>query len=89
MWSLTSPRADRISGPEKFWPFPQKDFCNTIGHETDMPTALRNVRSQGQSGKHMLAGSFSGFDPTQTLRRHSAGDTPVETSQLLIAVLEA
>src|SRR5439155_23728545 len=29
------------------------------------------------------------FDPTQTLRRHSAGDTPVETSQLLIAVLEA
>jgi hypothetical protein len=32
--------------------------------ETDMPTALRDVRSQGQSGKHMLALSFSGFDPT-------------------------
>jgi hypothetical protein len=31
-------------------------------HETDMPTALRNVRSQGQSGKHMLALSFSAFD---------------------------
>src|SRR5258708_16716067 len=31
-------------------------------HETDMPTALRDVRSQGQSGKHLLALSFSGFD---------------------------
>ncbi len=31
-------------------------------HETDMPTTLRDVRFQGQSGKHMLAGSFSGFD---------------------------
>jgi hypothetical protein len=31
-------------------------------HETDMPTALRNVRSQGQSGKHLLALSFSGFE---------------------------
>ena len=29
-----------------------------------MPTALRNVRYQGQSGKHVLASSFSGFDPT-------------------------
>jgi len=28
-----------------------------------MPTLLRNVRSQGQSGKHLLALSFSGFDP--------------------------
>jgi hypothetical protein len=37
-------------------------FC--YWHETDMPTALRDVRSQGQSGKHMLAWSFSGFDPT-------------------------
>jgi hypothetical protein len=32
-----------------------------------MPTALRNVRSQGQSGKHMLALSFSGFGPTADL----------------------
>jgi hypothetical protein len=31
-----------------------------------MPTALRDVRSQGQSGKHILALSFSGFDPTRT-----------------------
>src|SRR5258708_33064154 len=28
-----------------------------------MPTLFRNVRSQGQSRKHMLALSFSGFDP--------------------------
>jgi hypothetical protein len=28
-----------------------------------MPAALRDVRSQGQSGKHLLALSFSGFDP--------------------------
>jgi hypothetical protein len=32
-------------------------------HETDTPSALRNVRYQGQSGKHMLSGSFSVFDP--------------------------
>jgi hypothetical protein len=37
-----------------------------------MPTALRNVRSQGQSGKHMLAGSFSGFDPKRTLHALNA-----------------
>ena len=34
-----------------------------LWHETDMPTALGNVRCQEQSGKHMLALSFSGFDP--------------------------
>src|SRR5260370_34588394 len=32
-------------------------------HKTGMPTALRNVSYQGQSGKHVLALSFSGFDP--------------------------
>jgi len=30
MWSLISPRAKRISSPEKFWSSPQKDFFNTI-----------------------------------------------------------
>src|SRR5258705_7839278 len=34
-----------------------------LWHETDMSSLLRNVRSQGQSGKHVLALSFSGFDP--------------------------
>jgi hypothetical protein len=28
-------------------------------HKTDVPTALRNVRYEGQSGKHVLALSFS------------------------------
>jgi hypothetical protein len=51
-----------------------------------MPTASSNVRFQGQLGKHLLALSFSQFDPTQTLRGHSAGDAPVETTQLLIAL---
>jgi hypothetical protein len=37
-------------------------------HETDMPTALRDVRSQRQSGKHILAVSFSVFGPTRTLQ---------------------
>jgi hypothetical protein len=32
-------------------------------HQTDMPTALRNVRFRGQSRKLLLALSFSGFDP--------------------------
>src|SRR5712664_1006722 len=32
-------------------------------HETDMPTAMRDVRSQGRSGKHMLGLSSSQFDP--------------------------
>ncbi len=30
-----------------------------------MPTVFRDVR-QGQSGKHLLALSFSGFDPNRT-----------------------
>jgi hypothetical protein len=37
-----------------------------LWHETDMPTAVRDVRSQGQSGKHMLGLSSSQFDPFRT-----------------------
>jgi hypothetical protein len=37
-----------------------------LGHKADMPTALRDVRSQGQSRKHVLALSFSAFDPEET-----------------------
>jgi hypothetical protein len=38
VWSLTSPRVKRISGPEKFWQAPQKDFFNTIDHQqTSVP----------------------------------------------------
>ena len=32
-----------------------------LWHETDMPTALRDVRSQGQSGRHLLPLSISDF----------------------------
>jgi hypothetical protein len=32
MWSLTSPRAERISGPEKSRSSVKKDFFNTICH---------------------------------------------------------
>jgi hypothetical protein len=45
-------------------------------HETDMPTALRDVRSQGQSGKHVLASSFSGFDPNRTFEGSVARSAP-------------
>ena len=31
-----------------------------------MPTLLSDVRCWGQSGKHLLALSFSGFDPSRT-----------------------
>ena len=40
-----------------------------------MATLLRNVRSQGQSGKHVLVVSFSGFDPTRTSRAADRYDT--------------
>ena len=31
IWSLTSPRVERISGSKNFRSPPQKDFCNNIG----------------------------------------------------------
>src|SRR5258708_40207239 len=36
------------------------------GTKRTCPTTLRDVRFQGQSGKHMLVSSFSDFDPTRT-----------------------
>src|SRR5258705_3245386 len=35
-----------------------------LWHQPDMPTPLRNTRSRGQSGKHLLASSFSGLPET-------------------------
>jgi hypothetical protein len=32
-----------------------------------MPTVIRDVRFQGQSGKLLHALSFSGFDPNETM----------------------
>jgi hypothetical protein len=37
-------------------------------HEAEMPKYLGHVRCWKNSGKHMLALSFSGFDPTRTSR---------------------
>jgi hypothetical protein len=37
-----------------------------IGHETDMPKNLGDVRCWVNSGKHLLSLSFFGFDPTET-----------------------
>jgi hypothetical protein len=45
----------------------------SVWHQTDMPIALRNVRSQGQSGKHMLSLSFSVFDPNESLDAWNEG----------------
>jgi hypothetical protein len=36
MWALTSPRAERIGGPEKFRSSAEKDFFNTIGGKADI-----------------------------------------------------
>jgi len=33
---------------------------------------LRDIRYQGQSGKHLLALSFSVFDPTRTYRNRKS-----------------
>ena len=41
-------------------------FAVHTWHETDMPKDLGDVRCWVNSGKHMLAWSFSGFDPVQT-----------------------
>jgi tetratricopeptide (TPR) repeat protein len=48
-----------------------------------MPTAMRDVRSQGQSGKHILAVSLSGFDPTETFEL-SGNDEVVLTNLVYV-----
>src|SRR5258705_2777261 len=39
---------------------------SACGHQTDMPKYLGDVRCWVNSGKHLLALSFSGFDPNRT-----------------------
>jgi hypothetical protein len=43
-----------------------KSLLQQYRHETDMPTVLSDVRCWVNSGKHMLALSFSGFDPRRS-----------------------
>jgi hypothetical protein len=49
MWSLTSPRTNRISGPRNFRSLVKKDFFNTIG--------------QKQTNGHELKFGFVRFSP--------------------------
>ena len=58
-------------------------------HETDMSITLRHVRFQGQSGKHMLALSFSGFDPTRTWTPMLAGGSVAVMMQITAGRLNA
>src|SRR5258705_4823766 len=48
MWSLTSPRADRISGPENFCSSARKDFFNNICQER---TLAQNNKSLACNNK--------------------------------------
>jgi hypothetical protein len=41
MWSLTSPNAERISGPKKFGSSTKKDFFNSIGAERTLIGGIR------------------------------------------------
>jgi hypothetical protein len=43
-----------------------KNVSTRPGHVTDMPKYLSNVRYWENSGRHVLALSFSGFDPNAT-----------------------
>src|SRR5882757_9101565 len=47
MWSLTSPRLERISGPEKFRSSPQKDFCNSICQKRAFSTTRSQNAARG------------------------------------------
>lgn len=50
-------------------------------HETDMPTAVGNVCFRGrQSGKHLLALSFSGLDPERTFPSGSESESLLHIS---------
>jgi hypothetical protein len=49
-----------------------KRLLQQYRHKTDKPTPLLNVRYRVNSGKHLLAASISGFDPTETLAVHCA-----------------
>ena len=62
-------RAEELGwGPLELFGCDRLRLLQQYRHETDMPITLRDVRFQGQSGKHMLASSFSGFGPTADLR---------------------
>src|SRR6266403_4965148 len=52
MWSLTSPRADRISGPQKSCSFARKDFFNSIWQQRTHTCSNRRRGRQRRRPKH-------------------------------------
>jgi hypothetical protein len=53
-------------------------MCFATGRFWRKAAGRSNVRSRGQSGKHMLPLSFSAFDPQRTLHPASYGLEPFE-----------
>ena len=58
MWSLTSPRAGRISGPKKFCSSARKDFFNSICHKRTL------TRFRKKEPAPTLRTDPTGNDPT-------------------------
>jgi hypothetical protein len=62
MWSLTSPRADRISGPEKFCSSARKDFFNSICPQAVITGVRRRAgvasTAAMETSKHRLSREF-------------------------------
>jgi hypothetical protein len=52
-----------------------------------MPAALRDVRYQEQSGKHLLTVNSSQFDPTRTLRADRFGSTTPSHNAFIFMLL--
>jgi hypothetical protein len=63
MWSLTSPHAKRISGPQKFRPSPKNDYPPNSGHSIDADSASSRSRTIHQCS----GGSFLSAEAPPTL----------------------
>jgi hypothetical protein len=58
MWSLTSPRAERISGPEKFRSSARKDFFNSIRTFRTSPAYLMISVREGIADIRLVRADF-------------------------------
>jgi hypothetical protein len=56
-----------------------------LWHETDMPTALRDVRSQEQSGKYLLGAGISPFGTFRTSQPDSGMSAVGGRAEVVIA----
>jgi hypothetical protein len=58
MWSLTSPRTDRVSGPRNFCSSAKNDFFNTIGAKrTFVASNQERVRNRTMARNQLAARS--------------------------------